>query len=310
MNGVFPYFCTVKTKQQRMDNQWIRAKWHIIAVLTVGIWGTTFISTKVLMGNGLTPQEIFLLRFIMAYAGIWLISPQKLFADSLKDEGWLFLSGITGGSLYFLTENTALGITQTTNVAFIVCSTPLITTLLTLLFYPKEKASRWLMTGSLVALLGVAFLVFNGNFVLKLSPLGDCLSLAASLLWAFYSLIIRKVEGRYSTVFITRKVFFYGLLTILPYFLLYPWQFPLQGLMQTAVWGNLLFLGLLASLICFVVWNLVLKHLGTIDASNYLYLNPLFTTVASLLFLDERFTWMSLIGAAFVLTGVYLSGKK
>ena len=293
-----------------MKENLLKAKWHLIAILTVGIWGTTFISTKILIGHGLNPQEIFLFRFLMAYVGIWFISSRRLMADNWLDEGWLFLAGLTGGSLYFLTENTALGITQTTNVAFIVCSTPLITTLLTRLFFPNEKGGPWLFTGSLVALLGVGFLVFNGNFVLKLSPVGDLLSLAASLLWAFYSLIILKLKGRYSTVFITRKIFFYGLLTILPVFLIQPWHFDLHGLLAPAVWGNLLFLGLLASLICFVVWNMVLKNLGTLSSSNYLYLNPLFTTIASLLFLDERFTWMSLIGALFVLLGVYISGKK
>lgn len=75
--------------------------YHLVAVLTVGIWGLTFISTKVLIGHGLSPQEIFLLRFLIAYMGIWLISPRKLFADNWKDEFWMFLGGMTGGSFYF-----------------------------------------------------------------------------------------------------------------------------------------------------------------------------------------------------------------
>lgn len=75
--------------------------YHIVAVLTVGIWGLTFISTKVLIGHSLSPQEIFLLRFLIAYLGIWFISPRKLFADNWKDESWLFLGGIAGGSFYF-----------------------------------------------------------------------------------------------------------------------------------------------------------------------------------------------------------------
>lgn len=78
--------------------------YHLVAVLTVGIWGLTFISTKVLIGHGLSPQEIFLLRFLIAYMGIWLISPRKLFADNWKDEFWMFLGGMTGGSFYFFTE--------------------------------------------------------------------------------------------------------------------------------------------------------------------------------------------------------------
>lgn len=284
--------------------------YHLIAVFVVGIWGLTFISTKVLIGNGLSPQEIFFLRFLIAYLGIWFISPRKLFADNWKDELWLLLGGVTGGSLYFFTENTALEITLATNVAFIVCTAPLLTTILSLMIYKKEKATRGLIGGSVLALVGVALVVYNGQFVLKISPLGDLLTLLAAFSWAFYSLIMKKMANRYRTTFITRKIFFYGVLTILPAFLFRSWQFSLSGLLQPSVLLNLLFLGVLASLICFVVWNMVLKQLGTVRASNYIYLNPLFTLVGSAAFLGERLTIMALIGAVFILGGVYLAGRK
>ena len=284
--------------------------YHLIAILTVGIWGLTFISTKVLIEHGLSPQEIFLLRFLMAYLGIWFISPRKLFADNWKDELWLLWGGVTGGSFYFFTENTALEITLATNVAFIVCTAPLLTTILSLLIYKKEKATAGLVGGSLLALVGVALVVYNDHFILKISPLGDFLTLLAAFSWAFYSLIMKKMSGRYRTTFITRKIFFYGILTILPAFILHPWQFSLSGLWQPAVWMNLLFLGVLASLVCFVVWNIILKQLGTVRASNYIYLNPLFTLIGSAVLLDEQFTVMSLMGAMLILGGVYWAGKR
>ena len=284
--------------------------YHLIAILTVGIWGLTFISTKVLIEHGLSPQEIFLLRFLMAYLGIWFISPRKLFADNWKDELWLLWGGVTGGSFYFFTENTALEITLATNVAFIVCTAPLLTTILSLLIYKKEKVTAGLVGGSLLALVGVALVVYNGHFILKIPPLGDFLTLLAAFSWAFYSLIMKKMSGRYRTTFITRKIFFYGILTILPAFILHPWQFSLSGLWQPAVWMNLLFLGVLASLVCFVVWNIILKQLGTVRASNYIYLNPLFTLIGSAVLLDEQFTVMSLMGAMLILGGVYWAGKR
>ena len=284
--------------------------YHLIAILTVGIWGLTFISTKVLIEHGLSPQEIFLLRFLMAYLGIWFISPRKLFADNWKDELWLLWGGVTGGSFYFFTENTALEITLATNVAFIVCTAPLLTTILSLLIYKKEKATAGLVGGSLLALVGVALVVYNCHFILKISPLGDFLTLLAAFSWAFYSRIMKKMSGRYRTTFITRKIFFYGILTILPAFILHPWQFSLSGLWQPAVWMNLLFLGVLASLVCFVVWNIILKQLGTVRASNYIYLNPLFTLIGSAVLLDEQFTVMSLMGAMLILGGVYWAGKR
>lgn len=283
--------------------------YHIIAILVVGIWGLTFISTKVLIGHGLSPQEIFLLRFLVAYVGIWFISPRKLLANNWKDELWFVLGGITGGSLYFLTENMALEITLATNVAFIVCTAPLLTTILSLLIYKKEKATRNLIGGSLLALVGVALVVYNGSFVLKISPLGDCLTLMAALSWAFYSLIMKKMAGRYRTTFITRKIFFYGILTIFPAFLMRPWQFDVTQLLQPSILLNLLFLGVLASLACFVLWNIVLQQLGTVRASNYIYLNPLFTLVGSAMLLGERLTIVALIGAVLILGGVYLAGK-
>lgn len=284
--------------------------YHLIAILVVGVWGLTFISTKILIGHGLSPQEIFLLRFSIAYLGIWILFPRRLFADSWRDELWLFLGGITGGSFYFLTENMALEITLATNVSFIVSTAPLLTTILSLMVYKKEKASRSLIGGSLLALVGVALVVYNGSFVLKISPLGDFLTLLAALSWAFYSLIMKEMSGRYGTFFITRKIFFYGILTILPAFAVHPWHFDMHQILQPAVWVNLLFLGVLASLICFAVWNLVLKQLGTVRASNYIYLNPLFTLIGSAFLLGERLTAVAAVGAVCILGGVYLAGKR
>ena len=199
------------------------AAFHLVAVVVVGIWGLTFISTKLLIGQGMSPHEIFLLRFLVAYAGIWFLAPRRLRADSWQDELWLLLGGVTGGSFYFLTENTALEYTLATNVAFLVCTTPLLTTLLSLALYKNVKATRGLIGGSLVALAGVALVVCNGHFVLRLSPVGDLLSLLASLSWAVYSLVMRRMADRYDVTFITRKIFFYGVLTILPVFLFRPW---------------------------------------------------------------------------------------
>ena len=202
-----------------------------------------------------------------------------------------------------------LEFTLATNVSFLVCTTPLLTALLSLGLYRDVKATRGLIGGSLVALAGVALVVCNGHFVLRLSPAGDLLSLLAALSWAVYSLVMRRMGGRYDVVFITRKIFFYGVLTILPVFLVRPWQFDVSCLLDTSVLFHLLFLGVLASLVCFAVWNVVLKRLGTVQASNYIYLNPVFTLAGSALVLGERLTPMAWMGVALILGGVYWAGR-
>lgn len=193
-----------------------RFVYHLMAIITVAIWGTTFVSTKILIQHGLSPSDIFFYRFTLAYLCMWCISYKKLFANRVKDELLLLLAGLCGGTIYFITENTALGITLASNVSLIVCTSPVLTTLLSYLFRRKEPFTRHLVYGSIMALIGVGLVVFNGSFILKINPLGDILSLTAALMWAFYCLILKQLDNHYSIVFITRKVFFYGVLTILP----------------------------------------------------------------------------------------------
>ncbi|MDR0419107.1 MAG: DMT family transporter [Prevotellaceae bacterium] len=288
----------------------IQPHWyHIVAILTVAVWGVTFVSTKVLIMRGLTPAEIYIYRFLLAYVGIWLISPPKLFSNNIKDELLFVMLGITGGSLYFMTENAALEYTQASNVALILAITPLLSAFLTRLFYKNEKLKSNLIWGFIISLLGVAFVVFNGKFVLQLGTVGDMLTLAAAVSWAFYNIILRRLQGQYSTIFITRKVFFYGMLTLLPLIVIGQVEFHIDLLRNPTIWLNLLFLSIVASLVCFVVWNTVVKKLGIVKTSSYLYLVPLVTMLTSTLVVDEKITSVAIIGTILILSGVYLAER-
>lgn len=278
-----------------------------MAVFCVVVWGTTFVSTKILLNNGLTPVSIFFYRFLMAYLSIWFISPKTLFSNNIKDEFYFLLLGMSGGSLYFWTENTALQISFVNNVALLVCTAPLITALLSCLFLKSEKMYKWMVAGSTVAFFGVALVVFNGKFVLKSNLLGDLLSISAALLWAFYTILLKRFDKRYSIVFITRKVFFYGLVSIVPFFAFNGLQTDLTLLTTPVVAGNLLYLGLVASLMCFVLWNITLKHLGSIVPTNYIYFNPLITLISSVLILGEIIMPIAAFGAALILFGLFLA---
>ena len=284
--------------------------YHLMTLFTVIVWGTTYVSTKVLIEHGLSPAEIMMLRFILAYVCIWFLSPKKLFCRSWRDEGIMMLLGMTGGSLYFIVENTALGITLASNVSLILCTAPLLSALLLRLFNKNEKLRSNLVYGAVLAMLGVAFVVFNGHFILKLNPLGDFLALMASLMWAFYSLLLKKVDSRYPTVLITRKVFFYGMLTILPYFIFRPMTMTLQMLAEPVIWMNLLFLALVASLVCFILWNVAVKNIGPITATNYLYIQPIVTLITAAIAIHETITFLAIIGCVLIIGGVYVAQKR
>jgi drug/metabolite transporter (DMT)-like permease len=233
----------------------------------------------------------------------------KLFCDNWRDEALMLLLGVSGGSLYFLLENSALLYTQASNVAIIIAATPLLTTLAVHLTNRKEKISKRLYGFSLLSLSGVALVVFNGEFILKLNPLGDLLTLGASVMWVIYSIVMAKVEGKYDSLMITRKVFFYGVLTLLPYFAIEPFEVTLEMISRPIVIGNLLFLGLLASLICYWTWNVSLIKLGAVRSTNYLYINPIVAMITSYLVLNEHITPLAIIGTVLILTGMYLAQK-
>ena len=282
---------------------------YLTAFVIVVIWGCTFVQTKVLLNAGLRPDEIFLFRFLLAYLLILPISGKRLFLDNWKDELLVATLGFTGGSLYFVTENYALAYGYCSNVALIVCLTPLVTALVVGCFYSGERLGKSGVVGSVMAVAGMVLVVFNGNFILKLSPLGDILAFAACLCWVLYSLVIKMLQGKYSNLLVTRKIFAYGLLTILPLPCTLGVNVDILLNGSAEVWGNLIFLGCVASMLCFLGWNRCLEKIGTVRATNLLYLNPVIAIVSSALVLGERVTWMALSGAVLVLAGLAVMGK-
>ena len=294
-----------------MGDKWF---YHLVAFIVVAIWGSTFVFTKMLLQAGLSPAQIFTLRFIIAYVLLLAFSltrQHRWLSCSLKDELLMVVLGITGGSMYFLTENAAMLYTTATNTSLIVCSCPLFAMLLFALFYRQsEPIGRMQAVGSLLACLGMAVVVLNGHFVLHLSPLGDMLAFGACLCWAVYSLLMKPALERYSTLFITRKVFFYGLVTILPYYALVPGFPPLSTILRPDVLWSLLFLGVVASMLCFLVWNWVISRLGAVVATNWVYFNPITTIIFAWWLLDEQITSFFLVGTLLILAGMYLADRK
>lgn len=299
--------------------------WHLLGLITACIWGSTFAASSVLISAGLTPAEIMCLRFILAYV---LLLPfcRRDILTSWRDEGLFILLGITGGSLYFLSENYAVKLTNyTSTVALIVCTCPILTALINRIFWRSEKLSARFLIGSMLALIGVSLVVLNGVFVLDDNPWVILLSFSAALLWSFYSLILKVQERHYSSVVITRKVFFWGIVTMLPVCVLEALNgtsllFPLDQasnlslnltlLTSPTVSMAVLFLALVASLGCFLVWNIVCRRLTVVTASNYLYFNPVTSLFAGAIVLGEAVTIPAVIGCAVTIFGVWMCNRK
>lgn len=280
-----------------------------LALLAIFFWGITFVSTKVLL-EYISPIQIMLLRYIIGYLGLLVIHPHFHRSEGLKQELMCLLAALCGSTLYFLAENFALTITQASNVSLLISAAPILTSVLASLMVKDERISKEEVYCFLLAMVGIFLVVYNGSFVLGISPVGDLLAITAALMWAFYSVILRKINTKHSPIYITRRMFFYSIITMLPCLLFDKQPFVWSVLAKPVVLLNLLFLGLIASALCYVLWYHVVGELGAIKANNFVYLNPLITMVASIIVLHERVTWIMLLGALLILLGVMLAQPR
>lgn len=282
---------------------------HIATLITVIFWGSSFVSTRVLLDNGLHAVEIYIYRFFLAYLVILFFCHKRLWANNLRDEILLALCGLTSGSIYFIAENVALNYTYVSNVSLITSTSPLFTTLLVGLFYRSERPTLGVYMGSLVALVGVGCVIFNAGFNLQIMPFGDLLALAASLSFAFYSIILRKVNVYYDSLFITRKTFFYGLITSIPFLLMEPEICNMSVLLRPGVIFNIAFLGICCSLIGFFFFSKATSVLGAIQTNNYMYLQPVVTLVLAYFILNEMISIVGYMGCGLILLGLVISDR-
>ena len=283
---------------------------HIMALITIVIWGTTFISTKILLED-FTPVEILFSRFLLGVLALIAVYPKRLKIKDKKQEFTFAAAGLCGICLYYLLENIALTYTMASNVGVIISVAPFFTAVLSHIFLKtEEKLKARFFVGFIAAMTGICLISFSGG-ALQLNPIGDILAIAAAFVWAVYSLLTRKISGYgYNTVGATRKIFAYGILFMLPFLFVFDFRLDVQKMIKPEYALNLIYLGLGASALCFVTWNYAVKVLGAVKTSVYLYIVPVITVVTSVIVLKEEITWVAAIGIGLTLIGLFLSESK
>lgn len=293
---------------------------HLGALAAVSMWGCSFVATKVLMTDGLGPVEIYIYRFVLAYILMVVMCHDRWRANSWGDELLFLVCGLCGSSIYFIAENNAVEYTRVSDVSMITTLAPLLTTLLIGALYKADRPGRWTYIGSAIAFLGVGFIIFKdglnaGGGAQEGGPdalsttIGDLLALGAACSWAIYSVVLRKLNVTYTAQFITRKTFFYGLVTAIPFWLLSKEPLtPLAQLFEWQVLGYLLFLGVGCSMLAYLLWSWVMHGLGAIATNNYLYVQPIVTMIVAAVLpsLHDPLTVVGCLGAALIIGGLWL----
>jgi len=282
---------------------------HLLACFCIVVWGGAMVSAKRLL-EIISPQELLFWRFFLGYLTLWILLPKKMKLKEKKHEFYCILCGITGVTLYFLCQNMALTMTQASSISVIVSISPMFTAVINKLVNKKEKLVNTFILGFFVSIIGIVLVGFNGVYVWKPDILGDVLALVSAFVWAVYSVLIKKLE-QYPPLIITRKCFFYGLISMLP--VLAVTGFDTEKITQLVRFPailHLIFMGCAASALCYGIWNKAFYILGVVKTNAYLYALPIVTIVFSTMFLQERISSSAVVGVLFTISGLLLSQLK
>lgn len=283
---------------------------HVMACGTQMMWGATFVATKVLLTYFL-PVEVLFTRAVLAFLALMVIYPHHLKLQEKKQELYFAGAGLFGIVMYFMLENTALTMTYASNVGIIVACAPFFVALMVGIFFKNEKSGVFFYIGFVVAMAGIILISLSGQKNMQLNPLGDGLAFIAMISWGCYSALIKKIgEFEYPIVAVTRRVYFYGIVFLIPVLIQQKASWKPEAFMRPEVISNFLFLGLGASALGFMLWNLATTWIGAIKTSVYIYLSPVVTVVLSVIILHEQMTVTSLIGAVLIFAGLIISQKK
>ena len=283
---------------------------HLLALFVTIVWGSAFVSTKVLL-QAFHPIEIIIFRFLIAWSVLFLCSPKPLLPKSWKSELPFLGAGLAGLTLYFMLENFALAYTFASNVGIIIAAAPMFTALLMWLCRRASRPRWTFFAGFVIAMMGITLISLAGGEAIGLSPLGDLLTLGAAFSWGAYGVLVEVIQPQgYSDLQATRKIFFWGLIFTIPFVFTHHLDISLGRFAAPEMLFNILYLGLGSSALCFVFWNKATACIGSVATNVYIYLTPVVTVIASALILGEPIRPSSVGAIALILLGLWLSQRK
>lgn len=283
-------------------------KGHLLAIFTVVCWGTTFISTKILLED-FSPIEILVTRFVIGLTVLYMIRPHALKLRHEEHRLYLVVAALSGITLYYLMENIALTYTYASNVGIITATAPFFAAILARFTIKNSHLSGPFFIGFILSMAGVLLISTEGGGM-NFNPKGDMLALGAAVLWAVYAVVLKKIcTFGYDLIVITREIFLYGIVLMIPPIIFMGFDIDLIYLTEPVNLANMLYLGIGASALCFLTWNFATKYLGIVKTTVYIYVIPVITVITAYFVLSEPITMTKSIGIILAIAGLAISQK-
>lgn len=227
----------------------------------------------------------------------------------LANKNYIFWTAITGVTIFNTFIYLAGHHTSAINLALIgTTAAPVFVTVLGVWFL-KEKVGRYRITGMVMCIIGIIFLLSRGSFQ-QLAKFrfgkGDLLVFISAFAFAIYNILVKKKPANISPLVFLFSVFTLGTLCLLPFYL-----FEIAHTPPVAWSRNMLliifYLGIGNSIIGFFCWNIAIKKLGSTATALFANLIPVFSTIEAVIFLGEDFTQIHLISGLLVIGGLIIA---
>ncbi len=287
-----------------------RAVIYFNMVITMLFWGLTFVFYKFAF-ESFRPVSVIFLRLIISVPFIVLSARilKKNGKMMRKDLPYILLLSAFEPFLYFMGESFGLTYVSSTMASVIVATIPLIVPVAAFLLY-REKLSILNIAGLGLSFLGVITVVFSGGLGGSSTLKGVLLMFLAVFSAVGYTLLVKKLTGKYNGFTITAWQNFFGTCLFLPFFLIFDLHFFLSTVPTAKAVLSLLYLALFGSSITFIMFTRGVRELGASKANIFANLIPVFTAVASFFLLKESMPILKILGILLVLAGLVMSQAR
>lgn len=274
------------------------------------IWGLNFAIVKGAMET-IPPMAFNALRFPIASLTVYIVlraqGPLKL--PRKEDLAWLFVLGVAGNGVYQIFFIHGLNQTSAGNSALLLATVPVWTALLSYAF-GEGKLHKTVQLGIATTFVGILLIVSGGGDGLGFGGAtlwGDSLALTAAILWSLYTVGSQRLIQRYGSVAVTAWTLWLTTLFLVPLGVPELMRMDIRGIPWIAGWGAVLFAGVLALGLSYLLWYRGVQRLGSARTAAYSNLVPVVALVTAWAVLREVPAPLQGLGAVIVLVGIVLA---
>ncbi|MGH3111595.1 MAG: DMT family transporter, partial [Gaiellaceae bacterium] len=276
----------------------------------VVIWAGSFSVIKDALDEGVAAIDIAILRYAVAVPGFAFIlwRARGLPGLTRRDAVRVVLAGLLVVVGYHLFLNFGTRHTTSGVAALVVALAPGITVVLAVALGLERIRARHVV-GLALAFAGVVVVVAlgSGQELSFESVQGPLLVLGAPISFALYNVILKPLLGRYDLLALTAASSLVGTIGLLP--LVRSSTVDVVAEASPEIAAEILYLGVLATLLGYILWNAGLRELGPTRAVTYAYGIPPLAVALGAVLLDEPITAWLEVGAALVVGGIVLAQR-